>query len=245
MESSRAHHVVILGCGRSGTSIFGELFDQLTSFTYYSEPLFEELPNFDYRHPVAMKVPRESPGWEPSPGLPFPLASLLAVVPDPKTLFWQVRHPLDTVCSLRVGIADNWGHHPKPPDWEEWLQRPLLERCAHHWSYINSVGFRQVEQLARVTRFESMLSDARKFAGAICRRIGLDAEQQASQLEEWSMRVQNTNNTDFIEAQCSRPYSRPDHEVRVERWKENLSEAEVGTIVPILQAAAGRFGYQI
>jgi hypothetical protein len=35
-------NAVVLGCGRSGTSIFGELFEALPGFTYLSEPLLSE-----------------------------------------------------------------------------------------------------------------------------------------------------------------------------------------------------------
>ncbi len=131
------HHVVILGCGRSGTSIFGELFEHLPDYRYYSEPPLASLATLDYSAPVAMKVPRESEGFHCSPGLSFPLDTLLAIIPAPRTIYWQLRHPLDTICSLRV---------------------------------------------------------------------------------------QNTNNGQFVEAKTSRAYSRTDHTVRVERWRENLSK---------------------
>ncbi|MEM6630277.1 MAG: hypothetical protein AAF694_11435, partial [Bacteroidota bacterium] len=57
---STAHHVLILGCGRSGTSIFGELFDHLSGYTYHSEPPYESLAAFDWTTPQAIKVPRVS-----------------------------------------------------------------------------------------------------------------------------------------------------------------------------------------
>ena len=240
-----AHHVVILGCGRSGTSIFGELFEGLGDYRYYSEPPFADLFDYDYSTPIALKVPTESPGFEPSPGLPFPLAELLRVIPDPKTIFWQVRHPLDAVCSLRVGIAANWGHHPRPPDWNDWRERPLLDRCAHHWNHINSVGYAEVRDVATVERFEPMLSDPLAFAERIYAHVGQDATEQAEALERWARRVQNSNNELFIEAKCSRPLSRPDHEVRLGRWRENLTEAEAEQITEVVREAASRFGYQL
>ncbi|MGI9544768.1 MAG: hypothetical protein ACR2MX_16010, partial [Cyclobacteriaceae bacterium] len=164
-------HVVILGCGRSGTSIFGELFEHLPRYTYISEPPFEHLKTQSFSLPMAIKVPKESPGFEPTPGLSFPLDDLLETIPEPRKIFWQIRHPLDTICSLRVGIGKNWGHHPKPPDWQEWLSRPLLERCAHHWNYINDIGYEQVKDIATVTRFEEMVSDPFRFAMNICKQV--------------------------------------------------------------------------
>jgi hypothetical protein len=142
-------HALILGCGRSGTSIFGELFEHLPGYRYYSEPPFEDLFRLDYSQPVAVKVPRESEGYPADTGLSFPLTALGNALPAPRQMFWLVRHPLDTISSLKVGIARNWGHHPKPPDWREWLSRPLAERCAHHWNYLNSRGYARVRHRHR------------------------------------------------------------------------------------------------
>ena len=53
-----------------------------------------------------------------------------AVVPESREIFWMVRHPLDAICSPRVGISSDWGHHPRLPDWESWLTKLLLRRYA-------------------------------------------------------------------------------------------------------------------
>jgi len=236
--------VVILGCGRSGTSIFGELFQGLGTFTYYSEPPFADLQGYDYSQPIAVKVPNESAGFAPSPGLPFPLPELLRFVPEPRQIYWQVRHPLDAICSLRVGIAQAWGHHPRPPDWREWLDAPLLEQCAHHWNHINSVGYARVRELAVVSRFEDMLAAPDAFARRICAGVGLDPNRHEGTLARWALRVQDTNNEHFVEAECSRPYSRLDHEVRLGRFRENLTSAEAKRIFATVREAAAQFGYE-
>ena len=209
----------------------------------HSEPPFAALTTLDYASPVAVKVPKESTGFPPTAGLSFPLETLLATVPEPRKIYWQLRHPLDTICSLRVGIAKNWGHHPRPPDWQDWLNRPLLERCAHHWNYINSVGYAQVNALTTITRFEDMIEDALKFAQQICREVAVNPAVHQLSLETWAQRVQNTNNRQFVEAKTSQAYSRPDHTVKVDRWKENLSQEEAAQVLPIIQATAERLGY--
>jgi len=233
---------MILGCGRSGTSIFGELFDGLDRYAYRSEPPFDEIMSTDRSRPTAFKVPRESAGYPAPPGLSFPVGAYLASFPDAK-LFWIVRHPLDAVCSLRVGIGQDWRHHPRPPDWRDWLERPLLERCAHHWSYLNTVGFGQVEHLATVVRFERLIAEPLAFAHEVCGEVGVSVAETRAHLERWAARVQDTNNAAFIEAQTSRNHSRPDHERRVGRWRENLSPAEAAAIWPLVETAATRFGY--
>jgi hypothetical protein len=234
---------MILGCGRSGTSIFGELFEHIPVYTYRSEPPFEDVMGADYRRPQAFKVPRDSDRFgKPEPGLSFPLSAMRALRPD-RRFFWIVRHPLDAISSLRVGIAQNWGHHPRPPDWQDWLGRPLVEQCAHHWAFLNRAGYGQMKDVATVVRFEDMIAEPAGFAAGVCRTLGLDPADFADSLAVWSNRVQDSNNAKFVEARTSRGYSRPDHTRRVGRWRENLAAEDVDRAWPIVAEAAATFGY--
>ncbi|WP_293369512.1 hypothetical protein, partial [Phenylobacterium sp.] len=127
--------------------------------------------------------------------------------------------------------------------WEDWLAKPLLARCAHHWSYLNTVGFAQVKPHAAVVRFEELIADPMALSHEVCTAVGLDPTIVGTHLRRWADRVQDTNSEAFVEALTSQSYSRPDHERRVGRWRENLSPQEVTSIWPILDEAAGRFGY--
>jgi hypothetical protein len=244
MSGSPAH-VVVLGCGRSGTSIVGELLEDLGVHEYHSEPAFEALAGLDWTRPQAIKVPREPTNGPVTPGLSVDLATLLAVVPEPRLVIWQVRHPLDAICSLRVGIGDGWTHHPRPPDWQEWVNRPLLDRCAHHWCHINGAGYDAVAEVATVHRFEDMIANPADDALAVGAMVGVDTKVPSIRagLDAWARRVQDTNNDQFVEAQTSRRLSRPDHIHRVERWRENLTPDEVDHLWPIVAPLATRFGY--
>lgn len=235
---------MVLGCGRSGTSVFGEFFDGLADYTYRSEPPFAEVMEADFARPTAFKVPRESAAYAGPAGLSFPLSAYRAKAPE-AAIFWIVRHPLDAICSLRIGIERNWGHHPRPPDWTAWLGRPLLERCAHHWNFLNTIGFDQVAQQAIVVKFEQMIAEPLPFARSICEQVGVSSAAVAHHLEVWAARVQDTNNADFVEARTSRNYSRPDHERRVGRWRENLDPDDAASLWPLVQAGAARFGYAL
>ncbi|WP_447764865.1 sulfotransferase [Sphingopyxis panaciterrae] len=239
---TNAPPVMILGCGRSGTSIFGELFDGLDRYTYRSEPPFEAVLTADYGTPQAFKVPRESDLHPAPPGLSFPLDRFLAAAPGAR-LFWIVRNPLDAVCSLRVGITKQWGHHPRPPDWKQWLARPLIAQCAHHWEFLNRTGYAEVEHRATLVRFEDMIADPAQFSAGICEKLGIDRDANAAHLAGWASRVQNSNTKDFVEARTSRGYSRPDHKVRVDRWRENLTDEEVDAIWAIVGTMALAMGY--
>jgi hypothetical protein len=244
--ATQAQHppVMILGCGRSGTSIFGELFEGLGPYIYASEPPFGDVMNWTNAQTWAVKVPRESEGFFPDAGLSFPLAKLLHTHPS-TMFFWIVRHPLDAICSLRIGIGQNWNHHPRPQNWEKWLDRPLIEQCAHHWTYINTQGYERVKDLARLVYFEDMIRDPHGFGLEICAALGLQREAHENLVRKWAARVQDSNNSWFVEALTSRSLSRPDHSVRIGRWKENLSVDDARVAARIVGDAAQTFGYDL
>lgn len=242
-NDSRHRPVLILGCGRSGTSIFGELFGNLEGYEYLSEPPFADAIQ-RFGNGLAMKVPTEATEFPPDPGLSFPLKALLGVAPTTR-IFWIVRHPLDAVCSLRIGIGQNWRHHPRPADWREWLDKPLIERCAHHWNHINSVGFNTVRELATLVRFEDMIADPMRFAESAVSAAGCECQPNCEAMSRWAERVQDTNNEKFVEAQTSRNHSRRDHSVRVGRWRENLSSQDIRTVISMVADTSEQFGYTL
>ncbi|MGB3410071.1 MAG: hypothetical protein WBA45_02640 [Microthrixaceae bacterium] len=240
-----AAHVLILGCGRSGTSIFGELFESIPGFTYASEPLIDELPLLAPEQRLAVKVPRQREGDSSPAGMSVAPEELFSALPEPLVVFWEVRHPFDAVCSLRIGIGQGWAHHPRPPDWREWLDRPLLEQCAHHWSVINSAGFEAIGERAVVNRFEDMIRDPFACAERSMQIVGIDPADVSDELHTWAERVQDTNNDKFVEAIASRRHSRPDHDRRIDRWHDDLTADDVSALAPLVSAAASRFGYEI
>ena len=93
--------------------------------------------------------------------------------------FIMPNHPLCHVIILGCGrsgtsiFGELFEHHPRPPDWKEWLSHPLLECCAHHRNHINSVGYATVAHPATVVRFDEMLADAVAFAKRVARQAGL------------------------------------------------------------------------
>lgn len=237
-------NVLILGCGRSGTSIFGELFKHLEPYQYFSEPSFNLLLDWDYSQPLAVKVPREEAAFPPDKGLSFPLDTLLDYFKTPQ-IYWQVRHPLDAICSLKVGISKNWGHHPQPHDWKEWLGEPLIKQCAYHWNYINTFGYERVKDFVKISKFETMLEDPFAFGLNICKELELQEKDYKKSIITWASRVQDTNNQNFVEAETSRPYSTNDHKVKVGRWQENMTQEEYDLVVPMIKSTAAKFGYNL
>jgi hypothetical protein len=52
-----------------------------------------------------------------------------------------------------------------------------------------------------------------------------------------------TSNEHFIEAKTSRNYSRPDHQTRIDRWKEKLSRRDIEKVLPMVRNTGRQFGY--
>ncbi|WP_235296400.1 sulfotransferase domain-containing protein [Portibacter marinus] len=241
MKGQGKNHALVLGCGRSGTSIFGELFQDIGGFKYYSEPDMDLIMNLEISNHIAIKVPRETAKYPGKNGLSFPLDEFLDKFDHDVQVFWIVRNPLDTICSLKVGIARNWGHHPRPPDWQKWLSKPLVMQCAHHWNYINTVSYESAKSVAKTVHFEDMIRNSKSWAEAVLRHINLENPT----IEHWAQRVQDQNNQAFVEAKTSVEYSLDDHSKRVGRWKENLNEEEVAMIWPMVRETASNFGYDL
>lgn len=110
---------------------------------------------------------------------------------------------------------------------------------------INGAGYELVRAVAVLNEFEDMIEDPRSTANLMVRSIGIDPTTVATELTEWSQRVQDKNNKHFVEAVASRRHSRDDQSPRVGRWRENLSAKEVAAVLPIVSPVAGRFGYDL
>jgi hypothetical protein len=242
-QENRLPHVLILGCGRSGTSIFGEFFKDIPQYRYLSEPPFDELSEEQFQQPQAIKVPRESCIHKADEGLSISVNTTLDLIPMPRKIYWIVRHPLDTIASLKVGISRDWGHHPRPLDWKDWLDKPLIERCAHHWNWINSMGFEKVRHLVTTKHFEDLVLQPRTFAHSLCTDLGIYMDHPS--VNDWIGRVHNEDNDQFIEAETSRSYSTNDHQVKVGRWRENLTDHEIEEVLPLVRQTALSFGYRL
>ncbi len=180
-----------------------------------------------------------------TPGLPFVLEELLQIVPQPRVIFWQIRHPLDAICSLRPGITEGWKHNPKPADWIEWLGKPVILQCARHWQNINETGYLAVKDVAKVMRYEDLVSDPHRFAQSVCEATGLDAAAHASDIDAWAASVGNAKSPESYEAARQVHWSRQDHTVRVERWRENLTASEIASVRPVVKGAALMLGYDL
>ncbi len=90
LKNKMCENVLILGCKRSDTSIFGELFNPLSTHIYYSKIDFDLHLNKDFSKPIAAKIPIENRKYQNTPGLSFLLDVLLERKPNIK-IYWQLR----------------------------------------------------------------------------------------------------------------------------------------------------------
>lgn len=242
-KGARADAVIILGCGRSGTSIIGEVFEHLTEFDYLFESHFHEIRDQVKEgkpQRLAIKVPKG--GMHLSPGLACDMDELLAILNARIKIVWIVRNPLDTVCSLKPGIELGWRHNPRPPDYESFLGMPWHIQCAHHWSYINSTGYESARRYSEilVIRYEDFVRQPEKHVRRLLAFIG-------SKYSHSAMRPYLERVGDAIEgryhAKRQSVWFRPNHSTCVNRYLENTTRNEQMEIWNIVSPAAAAFGY--
>jgi len=53
------------------------------------------------------------------------------------------------------------------------LDKLLLEQCAYHWNYLNTVGYEKVADLVTISRFEDAVLNSINYAENICQLINV------------------------------------------------------------------------
>ena len=245
-------NVLILGCGRSGTSILGEFFEKAPGYRYLYQPrlvpgtyaaaLGESPGAIAVNRP---RVARESHESQLTPGLPFHWPTLWDAFPSPKVVIWIVRHPFDAVCSLRPGISSDWDHSPRPENWRSLQSAPWEEQCAHHWVNINLWGYDAVKSVARVLRYEDMVADPANSARTLISWIGLPEGAHARETETWITSVGNRKAPSVYEARFQDRWSELNHQFRVGRHRENLDDSQRELIRKLVEPVARKFGYDL
>jgi hypothetical protein len=249
-NSGRLPCVVILGCARSGTSILGEFFEKFPGYHYQFEPHLDS-NNYSatistFPSPFALKRPKLSHDAtsDRTHGLAFHWPTLFAALPTYHIVIWIVRHPLDTVCSLRPGILNEWNHSPRPPNWQELRKLPWEEQCATHWAYINGRGFNAVNHVAKIIRYENMVGDSIGTARQLCDWIGW-TDTIPKEIIEWAKSIGNKKGETQYEAKLQTRWSENNHLRRVGRHRENLNDEQRARIRSILQTEASLFNYDL
>jgi len=241
-EDLEKSSVVILGCGRSGTSILGELFLCLRSCCYFFEPNLIDLKNQISKksgRQLVVKVPKG--GNKNTAGLACDMDDLVDIL-GKIIVIWIVRHPLDAICSLRPGIENGWQHNPRPVDFLKYQNEPWYIKCAHHWNYINGQGLDSILKYSSplIVRYEDLLIEPKIAIDQILDYTKNNVDKKI--LVPYINRIQDSIENSY-QANYQNIWFRPDHTKRIERYRENMSDYECAVSWRIVSETAQRYGY--
>jgi len=244
----------ITGCPRSGTSILGQVVGAHPDIEYVFELLRWGTSPFgghrlDARHATPLVAERlrheveklrqgKPVVLEKNPRHSIQIPFLRAVWPDCKIIH-IVRDGRDVTCSLMPGIGGNAWNHTKPSGWRM-LQAAYqgLERCAHYWQRIMDCLLAELEEGSFIQiRYEMLLGCPQATIGHILDYLSLPWTDE--------MTLACEQITDRIDPNVSglTPWCRNDHTKRIGRWRENMTEADIEQVMPILAPMLERLGY--
>lgn len=240
-------NVVIIGSGRSGTSIIGELFEHVPGFVYLFEPQVDEFESAfkcGICSRIAAKVPKCPPPL--TPGLACDFDRVLEIMGGESRFIWVVRNPLDAICSLKPGIEADWSHNPKPPNWGDLIGSPWFIRAAHHWNYINSVGFSSCAARCdpMVVTYERFVRFTNQTVSSVLRHVNApELDGKSSAMIQRYIDSVSDSTLDSYHAKFQVHWFVPDHDKRIGRYRHNLTDKEIQECLTIVGDTAQRFGY--
>lgn len=242
----------ITGCPRSGTSILGQVIGAHPDVEYLFETLRWKAPGshqlaarhampvtvMSLRHELEQERQGKQVTVEKNPRHIVQIPFLRAIWPDCKIIH-IVRDGRDVACSLMPGIGNNEWNHLLPPNWQTlWARYRGLERCAHYWQDVMTIGLSDlgIEPHFQV-KYEDLLYEPVASVREVLWYLGLgwtnEMDSACKQIANW------------IDADAPRltPWCRNDHSKRIGRWRENMTEADKGLVMPILAPMLERLGY--
>lgn len=166
---------------------------------------------------------------------------LRVLLPEAR-LIHIVRDGRDVACSLRPGIGGKEWNHLKPPDWRRLAGLPWHERCARVWGETVELAERELEGTGRLlVRYEDLLRDPAREAARVLEHLGLPPSPR---VDAFLPRISDRLEGGYVAGGGSLAWHRLDHERRVGRRRENLSDSERREVERILAPTLARFGYE-
>ena len=244
----------IVGCPRSGTSILGQVVGTHPDIEYLSELLNWGTSAFGghrldaiyatplitarLRHEVEKIRQGKLVVLEKNPRHSLQIPFLRAIWPDCRIVH-IVRDGRDVTCSLMPGIGGEAWSHLKPPCWRI-LQTSYqgLERCAHFWHIVMGYLVAELEEGSFMQiRYEDLLEHPEAVIGQVLDYVSLPWTDEISlACEQITDRIDPT--IPGLTTWC-----RNDHTKRIGRWHENMTEADIERVMPILAPMLERLGY--
>lgn len=241
-------NIVLFGCPRSGTSLFLELLAELGWNAYFepgmnfvTDSLLRESRNRNKAW--AVKNPIDVAGYR-DPGLTCRLRDLHNTVGSDYQLLWVVRHPLDTICSLRKGLA-NWQHQPIPPGYLRMSDRQVDQRGVGVWKWVNSTGWETAEMAGlkpEILRYEDLLNKPRELIATITELTDAQTPSQM-QVDRFVRRL--SKQPGVHEAAYQSRWSTRTHSAHMGRWRENMNILQLTYALRELGDLPAKFGYSL
>ena len=252
---------LIMGCARSGTSILGELIGSHPDVRYKHEAhsIWNKAglgENDSHRllashanDKIKRKIRRRfeyAKGQaeflaEKCPRSVLRVPFIRDVFPEAK-LVHIYRDGRDVACSLLPGIGGDEWKHLKPPNWKALFEQEKgIVRCAKTWLTVMEIALADLEEVPHLAvRYEELVQKPWEIAQNILHFLDLPEHDQ---VRDFCERIQNRTDGSYQPEKQSKWY-RPDHKVRVGRWRENLSDAEAEAVTALLAPMLERLGYK-
>jgi sulfotransferase family protein len=153
-----------------------------------------------------------------------------------------VRDGRDVACSLVRGCGGDEWRHLKPPSWQELQARYRgVRRTARVWLEVLEIALADLERTPHLTvRYEDLVTDPRRQAEAVLEFLALDP---APEVEQFCARIGDDAAAGY-EAARQTKWSQRDHNVRVGRWRVNLSPEDREDVQELLGPMLTRLGYE-
>ena len=250
--------VFIVGCARSGTSIFGELFESHPNIMYvFEERIWRTLGEIDHHAVTPEDIPSKNMvklrKWmkmykrknkivvEKNPRHIVRVPFIKHIFPDAKILH-IVRDGRDVACSLKSGLCGKTWAHVRPPRWRE-IERDYegVIRCAHAYHDIMQYPMRDLENIEHMqVKYEDLVANPRDIAHQVFDYIGLPVRPRVLAQAD---KIQDEMEGSYV-AYHQRRWYKTDHSKRIGRWKENMTEEEQVEVGKILKPVLEYYGYE-
>lgn len=252
----------LFGCARSGTSIFGEILASHPSVGYVFEARdvwsrLETDPEASHRWEASTATDVSSAdlrsalvrrgGGKPlilekNPRHSLHIPFLHAHFRDAK-LIHIVRDGRDVAWSMVPGIGGEGWHHLRPPSWRRLMcEAHGVVRSARAWREVLEIALADLAEVPHLeVRYEHLIEDAFGTARSALAFLNLP---MTPEVEEFCGRIANRTEGTYQAAHQDR-WFRPDHSVRVGRWREHRLRhpAEAEEVERILRPLLDRLGY--
>jgi hypothetical protein len=254
---------LIIGCARSGTSILGELIASHPDVQYIFEasPIWEwggygvnESHRLTAMHATPV-IKEKIRNWfqdqakddalllvEKNPRNALRVPYIREIFPQAKIIH-IVRDGRDVACSMVPGCGKEEWSHLKPPSWKELFNRyEGAMRCAYAWKEIMEIALQDLSVVPHLQiRYEDLVMSPHNVADGILSYLGL---HKSPVVTDFCNKIRNETSF-YYHAQYQEHWYRNNHQARIGRWHENLTDLESERMNSLLSPLLTRLGYSV